>query len=72
MQLGNRVERLSTPAYKGLYDEEESSLALEHFDRALDDPSLKYLLVVNAYAQGRAVRTAEQYSLVGPQASKTA
>ena len=73
LQLGNRVERLSRLAYGGLGDEAESSLALEHFDRALDDPSLRqHLLVVNARGLDEAVRAAEQYALVGPQASRTA
>lgn len=65
LRLGNRVERLARLAYGGLGVEVETVLALEHFDRALDDPALRqHLLAVRASTLDVAVKAAEQYALV--------
>ena len=69
--LGNRVEKLTKLAYGGVDPEMEGQLAMENFQRAIDDPALRrHLLVVQARTLDQAVMAAEQYELVGRQPSR--
>lgn len=64
--FGDRVDRLSQLAYGGLGHVLEKTLALEHFDRAVSDPTLRqHLLVVKPERLEDAIRAAEEYARVG-------
>ena len=68
--LGNRVDKLAKLAYGGL-GSLETQMALEHFDRALDHPSLRqHMLLVKPRSLDEAVKAAEQFALVSRQPSR--
>ena len=65
LSLGNRVEKLVKLAYGNMGEEYENQMALEYFDRAIEEPALRrHLLVVKAGSIDQAVAAAEQYDLV--------
>ena len=71
VKLGIRVERLTKLAYGGLGEEVEIQMALEHFDRALSDSTLRqHLLGIRPKNLEAAVRAAEKYALVSRQPYK--
>ena len=65
--FGDRVDQLSQLAYGGLSPEVEKQLALEHFDCAIADPTLRrHLLAVKPGKLEDAIQAAEEYDRVGP------
>lgn len=65
MNLGNRVGRLARLSYGGLGSEVESTLAVEAFDRALDDPALRqYISLAKVNTLDGAVKAAERYVML--------
>lgn len=73
LKLANRVERLTRLAYGGLGAEVEVQLAMECFDRSLDDPALRqYLSVSKPRTLDETVQAAEHYAMLGKQLPKPA
>lgn len=67
-RLGNRVQRLTKLAYRGLGQEVEMQMALDYFNRALTEPALRqHLLAISPISLGAAITAAENYRLVGRQ-----
>lgn len=72
LKLGSRVEKLTKLAYGGLGPEVENQMAIESFDRALDEPALRqHLLLAGANTLEETVKAAERYALVSCHSSRS-